>query len=348
MRVCIEESNTIFVYWGKKGGGARLAHEIYLETLNLDPIPKVFFSFRNTFKYDGFKVGTAERRIDVKLVDSYIRSLASPSFYSSLLDFWNVKTNKAQKIKIVILMSSPLDTVLGPILAKRFDVWRVVHDFPKHEGDLWPTNRQIRKWVKRDNIVVLSNYIGRKISSYVHKKEMIVGSLQRAVAPKIKSPMINEDYCLVIGRGRKYQIPANFELLIKQLPLKLCLAGANFPEFEVGNTVVLKRWLHDYEFENLVKHAKFVICFYSQASQSGVIEQALSHGVPILASRVGAFQEQVREGIDGFFIEGQSENDLQILIDKTLNLDRSRVGENRNVKTLLRTLLDQEFFEAKN
>jgi len=344
-----EDSVTTFVYWGKKGGGARLAGEIYGEISNSYPTLEAYFSFRTGFKNSELlEVESQNRRIDINISDNYFRSIASISFYRSLIDFWNVNRNMTKRTKLIILMSSPLDTILGPILARRFEVWRVVHDGTKHKGDLWPTNRQIRKWARRDNIITLSQFVQEKIHSYAPSKEIILSSLQRAYVPEVNKPLIKEDYCLMIGRGKKYQIPENLNHLIELLPMKLCLAGANFPSSNFKNTIVMKRWLGESEFENLVKYSKFVICLYSEASQSGVIEQALSHGVPILSSRVGAFGEQIREGIDGYFVEDKSETAVLQLIDKVMNLDRTLIGKNRMGKTLLKSLVDQDFFDAKN
>jgi hypothetical protein len=341
----IENPRTLFVYWGRKGGGSRLAKELYSEWSKSVPRLDAQFSFRKAFRFEISEDCSLEGRLDLQASESMIRTLLSKSFYVSLFNFLNISNNLNKKIRVVILMSSPIDTLLGPILGRKFEVWRIIHDATRHEGDVWPTNRQIRKWASRDNIIVLSNYVAKRLLRNFPEKNIMISSLQRESNPEVGKPIIEEPYCLIIGRGKKYQLPVDLELIAKTLPIKLCIAGENFPEIKLKNTIAIRRWLDEEEFENLIKYSKFVICLYSEASQSGVIEQALSHGVPVLASGVGGLMEQVRLGIDGYFIDETITESLSLKIRQIIQIDRSKVGKNRDGKTLLKCLDAHAFFD---
>jgi glycosyltransferase involved in cell wall biosynthesis len=175
-------------------------------------------------------------------------------------------------------------------------------------------------------------------------KRIILSSLIRKENPPAGSNSFGKPYYLITGRGKRYQRNFSIYDLAEMLPIALVVSGEI--EFAVNhpNVHAMGKWLIDSEMETLIKNASAVFCIYSEGSQSGIIEQSLSHGVPVVATNVGGLREQIREGVDGFLIDDISEIlDAHIKLQK---LDRARVGKARSELSLYETLKEESFFLA--
>lgn len=89
----------------------------------------------------------------------------------------------------------------------------------------------------------------------------------------------------------------------KNKDLKLLIAGSGAIEdslkarIESNKSITLiNRYIEDDEFQGLINQIDFVVLPYKRASQSGVIPMAFAFGKTVIATKVGALDEQVPEG----------------------------------------------------
>lgn len=85
--------------------------------------------------------------------------------------------------------------------------------------------------------------------------------------------------------------------------LKLLVAGSGVIESALlerikqnKNIELINRYIDDNEFQPLLDSVDFVVLPYKRASQSGVIPMCFAYGKAVVATNVGALEEQVPEG----------------------------------------------------
>lgn len=89
----------------------------------------------------------------------------------------------------------------------------------------------------------------------------------------------------------------------KNKNLKLLIAGSGKIDESVktkiqsnGNVILINKYIEDDEFQDLMNQIDFVVLPYKRASQSGVIPMAFAFGKTVVATNVGALEEQVPKG----------------------------------------------------
>ncbi|RPD47272.1 glycosyltransferase family 4 protein [Paracnuella aquatica] len=100
--------------------------------------------------------------------------------------------------------------------------------------------------------------------------------------------------------------------VFRQLPEEeLVIAGKSFegyvPDPEVvskypNNIRVLNRYISNEELVLLISQAKFVVCPYKDATQSGVLMTAYALQTPVIATDVGAFPETIVNNRSGILV----------------------------------------------
>jgi len=86
----------------------------------------------------------------------------------------------------------------------------------------------------------------------------------------------------------------------------------------LSNVTIVNRWVADAEVPGIFQAADIVIVPYVSASQSGVIALAANFGRPVIATRVGAIPEQIRDQETGILVRPGSAEDLASAIDGLL------------------------------
>jgi glycosyltransferase involved in cell wall biosynthesis len=85
------------------------------------------------------------------------------------------------------------------------------------------------------------------------------------------------------------------------------------------NVTVVNRWVADTEVPSIFHSADIVVIPYVSASQSGVIALAASLARPVVATRVGAIPEQIRDRETGILVDPGSIDGLAAGIDALLS-----------------------------
>ena len=162
------------------------------------------------------------------------------------------------------------------------------------------------------------NIIESQLSSYTLFQVLDYGSKGRD----------NRDYILAFGRickykGLDYLLPAMKKVHEVHPECKLVIAGKGDFHFDISEYASLdyfdlrNRFIPDDEMISLVKNALFMVCPYTDATQSGVIMSSYAFYRPVIATNVGGLPEMVVDGRYGLIVK---EKDVDALADAIIKL----------------------------
>lgn len=135
-------------------------------------------------------------------------------------------------------------------------------------------------------------------------------------------------YILFAGRispykGLDYLLPAMKKVHEVCPNCKLLVAGTGKFHFDITEYQALdyiefrNRFIPDEEMVAIVQAADFMVCPYTDATQSGVIMTAFTFNVPVIATNVGALPEMVRHNHYGLIVK---EKDSDALAEAVITL----------------------------
>ena len=124
-------------------------------------------------------------------------------------------------------------------------------------------------------------------------------------------------------KGLDYLLPA-MKKVHEQCPdSRLVVAGGGKYHFDISLYQTLSyidirnRFIPDNELVALIANAAFMVCPYTDATQSGVIMSAFAFHKPVIATNVGGLPEMVRDGIEGMIVK---ERDTEALASAIITL----------------------------
>lgn len=307
-------------YWGRRGGGTQvtlnLARHLTSPKHNVD----VFFSLaRQNTDLDMFQ----ECGLPILLFDR-------PSLRSLWRKIWTLPQQLRRHADalaalrpdaVVIAMNSPFAWPFIHLLRKRqLKVIYIAHDAEPHPGDyarLWQRLTQGQLVRAADHVVTLSQDVACRIVERIPAAAPKVSVIPLEVIypterlPSPGQPASSQGVRLLFyGRLLPYK---GLDLLFRALePLRavsgwqLTIAGsgpleprvkaafADWPQvkLELG-------WISQARTAELFSEHHLLLCPYVEASQSGVVAQALSWALPSLVMPAGALPEQVGHGAAG-------------------------------------------------
>ena len=321
------------LYWGRRGGGAELASDL-LEAAETTLIPTYFF---------GREISILERQSKFQILQ--------------ITRWMKLRKNAIYDIKklgittLIIPMASPWDLFLGGKIATLgVRVTRIIHDATPHPGEFFPPRFWIRLLLKdATRIVVLSDYVKSRLSTlYNFESESIEkGFLPISISEKvIRKPRQDEKYqVLFIGRGKKYKGLKMLEKAWTYLENDNCtltIAGLGHSLTQSQSSIKeLRGWLSPTEMGQLLDSCDLVVLPYSEASQSGIISLAHSHGKPVVVTPVGGLSEQVNVGVDGLVSPDLSAKSFSETIRLAINTEWKGIStqSNRSAEALLKVCL---------
>lgn len=150
-----------------------------------------------------------------------------------------------------------------------------------------------------------------------------------AIKPN-RSVVPQERYILFAGKisrykGLDYLLPAMVEVHKRFPTVSLVVAGGGSYHFDTTAYKCLdyidlrNRFIPDEEMVALVQSAEFLVCPYTDATQSGVIMTAFAFAKPTIATNVGGLPEMVRNGEFGLIVQEKSKDSLVEAIEGLLS-----------------------------
>lgn len=134
---------------------------------------------------------------------------------------------------------------------------------------------------------------------------------------------------LFVGRISPYKgldilLQAHDSLSRKGLHTRLIIAGAGSfwfdpAPFEQKNDVtIINRFISTQELVSMIADTKYVVCPYTDGTQSGVIMSALALGKPVIATDVGNFATHIHNGENGFLVEPNDISGLAKIMESAI------------------------------
>lgn len=105
--------------------------------------------------------------------------------------------------------------------------------------------------------------------------------------------------------------------------------------------LVINRWISNDELVELIRKAKIVVCPYKSASQSGIPQTVFLFGKPIIATNVGAFNDIIQSGVNGFLVKYSQTEMLFNTIEKLMSDTELYESVQHNIQKW--ELLDNEY-----
>ena len=142
------------------------------------------------------------------------------------------------------------------------------------------------------------------------------------VKPDMTAIPASGSYILFAGKvspykGLDYLLPAMTEIHAQCPDCKLIVAGGGSYHFDINAYMqveyidIRNRFIPDSELVALLKNASFIVCPYTDATQSGVIMSAFAFNKPVIATNVGGLPEMLCGGRCGMIVK---EKDTEALV----------------------------------
>jgi glycosyltransferase involved in cell wall biosynthesis len=256
-----------------------------------------------------------------------------------------------------------------PYLPSFKNVCITIHDPVPHSGeDSWkvalPRTFFFNMPVKK-KFLFYSHFAKKQFEDHYKRRKNQKTVLQMSPYGYLKNLVKEEEpgnkHILFFGRLSQYK---GIDNLLQAMPEvfrefpdeQLIIAGKRHPGFEINdnflstyknNITLIEKHIPNDELATLIKQAKFIVCPYKDATQSGVLMTAFGLNTPVIATNVGSFPEFIQDNVNGLLVPP---NDPQQLAEgirfalrnehyKTLaqNIKNSQVEDlwNRNTEILL-------------
>lgn len=191
----------------------------------------------------------------------------------------------------------------------------VIHDATPHPGD----SRLIWAWqhlgllAHSSAIIVLSQHVAdmiRKRAPFVRIHVLPLPAFFVAGSPQAEQLSSNEKSIvkfLFFGRLSYYKgldiLSDAFQIVRKKSDRAILqiVGQGNIDQFapkirNIPGVLIMNKWIPEYEIPSLISSADVIVLPYREASQSGIIPQALALGKPVIVTPVGGLPEQVPPG----------------------------------------------------
>lgn len=271
---------------------------------------------------------------DIELLEPFFKGTCSVHFvihsHQSGLSWSTLKADMAVnrlikkfKPEVVHFDGFSLRTIgILPYLFRREKIVLTIHDAKLHSGEnTWKTRLPRFLFLKIPLPKVYAFY-----SSFTKDQFTQTVSATRGEKVKLEMPFytyydlasrdvpVKDEYILSFGRLSKYKgIPYLLDAMPevwKEFPAcQLIIAGAGtLPEVNEHSVLLnnkekitfINRHIPNDELAGLIRKAKFIVCPYTDASQSGVVMTAFGLNKPAVTTDVGAFSEFIKPGFNGF------------------------------------------------
>lgn len=215
------------------------------------------------------------------------------------------------------------------LLSNKFPKVITIHDPFPHSGEYSFRKEFFRKITFRlfNNFILLNQSQKDKfIETYLLQNKKIYTSKLGCYTYLNKYPTNNHvdnqnQKILFFGRISPYKgiefLLSAFESVQKKYSnVNLIIAGSGNFYFDIAkynsnkSIKIINRFISNYELASLITNCSFVVCPYTDATQSGVVMSSFTFNKPVIATNVGGIAETVVHEKYGILIKPKDSNDL--------------------------------------
>lgn len=265
--------------------------------------------------------------------EKYSRIIDVDKFYvvNTCGKFWQLKAFWTNFLLLLFLIRNKFDVIhlTWPANVYEFIIYMLkrkiiltVHDPFPHTGLDTRFVRLRRKVAFRcvPHFIILNKAQREKFLSFYHLPSSAVIDSRLSCYTYLN--MVEQDmttvpeqkYILFAGKISKYK---GVEYLLEAMKkvhdtfpdIKLVVAGGGKYHFDISEYAALpyidirNRFIPDEELVALMNKTQFMVCPYTDATQSGVIMSSFTFGTPVIATRVGGLPEMLGNGKYGMLVK---------------------------------------------
>lgn len=265
--------------------------------------------------------------------EKYSRIIDIDKFYvvNTCGKFWQLKAFWTNFLLLLFLIRNKFDVIhlTWPANVYEFIIYMLkrkiiltVHDPFPHTGLDTRIVRLRRKVAFRcvPHFIILNKAQREKFLSFYHLPSSAVIDSRLSCYTYLN--MVEQDmttvpeqkYILFAGKISKYK---GVEYLLEAMKkvhdtfpdIKLVVAGGGKYHFDISEYAALpyidirNRFIPDEELVALMNKTQFMVCPYTDATQSGVIMSSFTFGTPVIATRVGGLPEMLGNGKYGMLVK---------------------------------------------
>ena len=265
--------------------------------------------------------------------EKYSRIIDVDKFYvvNTCGKFWQLKAFWTNFLLLLFLIKNKFDVIhlTWPANVYEFIIYMLkrkiiltVHDPFPHTGLDTRIVRLRRKVAFRcvPHFIILNKAQREKFLSFYHLPSSAVIDSRLSCYTYLN--MVEQDmttvpeqkYILFAGKISKYK---GVEYLLEAMKkvhdtfpdIKLVVAGGGKYHFDISGYGALpyidirNRFIPDEELVALMKQTQFMVCPYTDATQSGVIMSSFTFGTPVIATKVGGLPEMLGNGKYGMLVK---------------------------------------------
>lgn len=265
--------------------------------------------------------------------EKYSRIIDVDKFYvvNTCGKFWQLKAFWTNFLLLLFLIRNKFDVIhlTWPANVYEFIIYMLkrkiiltVHDPFPHTGLDTRIVRLRRKVAFRcvPHFIILNKAQREKFLSFYHLPSSAVIDSRLSCYTYLN--MLEQDmttvpeqkYILFAGKISKYK---GVEYLLEAMKkvhdtfpdIKLVVAGGGKYHFDISEYAALpyidirNRFIPDEELVALMNKTQFMVCPYTDATQSGVIMSSFTFGTPVIATRVGGLPEMLGNGKYGMLVK---------------------------------------------
>lgn len=265
--------------------------------------------------------------------EKYSRIIDVDKFYvvNTCGKFWQLKAFWTNFLLLLFLIRNKFDVIhlTWPANVYEFIIYMLkrkiiltVHDPFPHTGLDTRIVRLRRKVAFRcvPHFIILNKAQREKFLSFYHLPSSAVIDSRLSCYTYLN--MVEQDmttvpeqkYIFFAGKISKYK---GVEYLLEAMKkvhdtfpdIKLVVAGGGKYHFDISEYAALpyidirNRFIPDEELVALMNKTQFMVCPYTDATQSGVIMSSFTFGTPVIATRVGGLPEMLGNGKYGMLVK---------------------------------------------
>lgn len=336
----MSDINILFLFWGRKGGGAKYSYEISRELSERQDV-NLFLSVSN-------QCDLIQQFRELNCPGLYIDTYESvPGFLNS----WLIQRKKYQEKLHDYLRKNRIDVIIigmdffwGSVIYKAAKsagarTIYVVHEPKPHPREPFFMGLVKRKTLKTlikgaDHLVTLTGYVKKKLKNMYSLDDSKISIIPHGIfsyydaSEKRRLPQKGTVVLLYFGAITYYKgldiLLEAYKILMEKyefITLEIWGSGdiSEYQELmsDLERVTIENRWIDESEVEEIFQRSHICVLPYRDVSQSGILGAASQAALPVVACPAEGLKEQM-EGEYIIFSEDFTSESLAVAIEELL------------------------------